>query len=178
MPRHGFIHDPLDVKLLILYIMSRVAGPIDFATLTDLTLCDDGVDYFLFAQAVDQLIESGHLEKDVGGLYTVTEKGRANSGVMESSLPTVIRGRCDRALARLNAALRRDAQVTAQVVEEAEGRCRVELGLSDDAGPLLRLALAVPSQAQGRQIAQRFRDHPEESFNAILAYLLQDKEGA
>lgn len=174
MPRYGFIHDALDVKMLVLYIMSRVAGPIDFATLTDLTLCDDGVDYFLFAQAVDQLIESGHLVKDDAGLYSATEKGRTNSGIMESSLPTVIRGRCNRALAQLNAALRRNAQVTAQVVEEAEGRCQVELGLADDTGPLLRLALAVPSQEQGRQIAQRFQDHPEESFNAILACLLQE----
>ena len=29
MPRYGFIHDKLDIKLLVLYIMARVAGPID-----------------------------------------------------------------------------------------------------------------------------------------------------
>ena len=46
MARFGFIHDKLDIKLLILYIMDRVAAPIDFATLTDLSMCDSGVDYF------------------------------------------------------------------------------------------------------------------------------------
>ena len=30
MARHGFIHDKLDIKFLILYIMARVASPIDF----------------------------------------------------------------------------------------------------------------------------------------------------
>ena len=49
MARFGFIHDKLDIKLLILYIMDRVAAPIDFDTLTDLSMCDNGVDYFQFA---------------------------------------------------------------------------------------------------------------------------------
>ena len=30
----GFIHDKLDIKFLILYLMARVAGPVDFTTLT------------------------------------------------------------------------------------------------------------------------------------------------
>ena len=46
----GFIHDKLDIKLLVLYIMDRAAAPIDFATLTDLALCDEGVDYFQYAE--------------------------------------------------------------------------------------------------------------------------------
>ena len=44
MSRTGFIHDKLDIKFLILYIMSRVAAPIDMPTLADLTMCDEGVD--------------------------------------------------------------------------------------------------------------------------------------
>lgn len=176
MPRHGFIHESLDVKLLILYIMGRVAAPIDFATLTDLSLCDEGVDYFLFAQAVDQLIESGHLSKGDDGLYAITQKGRTNGGIMESSIPTVVRGRCNRALAKVNATLRRNAQITAQVVEDGPDRCHVELGLSDDAGPLFDLRLTVPSPQQGREIAQGFHDRPEDTFNAILSCLLQESE--
>ena len=39
----GFIHDKLDIKLLVLYILDRAAAPIDFATLTDLSMCDGGV---------------------------------------------------------------------------------------------------------------------------------------
>jgi len=60
MARYGFIHDKLDIKFLILYFMARVAAPIDFPTLTELTVCDDGIGYFEFAE---------------GGFYT--EGGRA-----------------------------------------------------------------------------------------------------
>ena len=48
MAKAGFIHDKLDIKFLVLYLMARVASPVDFSTLADLTFCDDGVEYFDF----------------------------------------------------------------------------------------------------------------------------------
>ena len=89
MARPGFIHDPLDIKLLVLYVMSRVSAPVDFSTLTALALQDDGMDYFLFAQAVEELVASGHLSLADDGLYSITDKGCDNSAVMENSLPSV-----------------------------------------------------------------------------------------
>ena len=92
MPGPGFIHGKLDTKMLTLYILSHVAAPIDFATLTDLVMCDDGVDYFLFAEGVSELLESAHASKN-GDFYWATDKGRRNSADLESSLPSVIRRR-------------------------------------------------------------------------------------
>lgn len=178
MARPGFIHDPLDIKLLVLYVMSRVAAPVDFAALTALALQDDGMDYFLFAQAVEELVASGHLMLGDDGLYSITEKGRANSAVMENSLPSVVRGRCNRALARHNDALRRAAQVIAQVDALEEGRCRLTLGLSDDAGELFRLMLAMPDRAQAQSVADSFQAAPDKLFHALVAVLLDNgKEG-
>ena len=67
MSRPGFIHDKLDIKLLVLYIMSRVVAPIEFATLTDLVLCDDGIDYFDYAECVAEL---GSRDRKSTRLYT------------------------------------------------------------------------------------------------------------
>ena len=179
MPGPGFVHQPLDVKVVILYNMARVAAPIDYDTLIDLSLCDPGIDYFLLAPAVDQLVESEHLMLGDDGLYPITQKGRTNGGVMESTLSSVVRDRCDQSLARVNATLRRNAQITAQVVEDGAGRCHVELGLSDDLGPILDLRLTAPSPQHGQAMTQRFRECPEDILNAILSCLLhqpQEKE--
>ena len=81
----GFIHDKLDIKFLILYLMARVAGPVDFTTLADLTFCDDGVEYFDFAESVAELVSTGHLAVE-GDLYTITDKGR-NDQVRSELLP-------------------------------------------------------------------------------------------
>ena len=59
----GFIQSELDLKLLVLYIMARAAGPITFLQLLDLALCDAGVDYFSLTQAVNHMVETGQLSK-------------------------------------------------------------------------------------------------------------------
>lgn len=169
----GFIHSKLDIKLLILYLTSRLAGPVDFSTLTDLTMCDDGVDYFQYAEAVSELIASGHLAQS-GDLYSITDKGRRNIAAGESSVPVVIRKRCDQRLTPLNDAMRRMAQVQAVVEESDNGGHLVRLKLSDDTDTIFSLSLWAPSSEAGQKIADDFRAHPERVYNGILGVLLGD----
>jgi len=174
MARLGFIHGKLDIKMLILYIMNRVAAPIDFATLTDLAMCDDGVDYFGYAEAVAELLDSGHLSQD-GEFYTITDKGRRNCADTESSLSPVIRKRCDQRLVPLNQALKRKAQVRGEVVTDASGEITVRLSLDDDHGSLFSLSLLTGSEEEGQRIAKYFTDHPDRVYNGILGVLLSDE---
>lgn len=175
MGRLGFIKGSLDVKLLVLYLMARVAEPIVFDDLIDLALCDDGIDYFQLSQAVSELIESEHLLRLDDGTLVITEKGRANGSIMEDNLPTVIRGRCNRNLARLNASLRFAAQMNAQVLTDENGHSHIELSLVDGTGPLLRMDLAVPDEEQGQKMVRRFQETPEEFYQMIRSYLLDEK---
>ena len=171
MPRFGFIHDKLDIKFLILYLLSRVAAPIDFSTLTDLTLCDDGVDYFEYAAAVAELVDSGHVTLN-DGLYSITEKGRRNGAICESSLSYSVRIKCDKNLARLNATLRRDAQVRAEILPRSGGDFTLRLSLDDEGGNLLTVELLTASELQASHLAEQFRAHPEQVYNGVLEVLL------
>lgn len=170
----GFIHDKLDTKLLVLYIMDRVAAPIDFATLTDLSMCDPGVDYFQFAEAVSELTDSGHLDQQ-GEIYAVTDKGRRTCAAGETSLSPVIRQRCDRRLAPLNQALKRKAQVRAQVREQPQG-FDVCLSMDDDKGSLLSLTLLAPTREDAQRIADGFLEHPDRIYNGLLGVLLTNDD--
>lgn len=174
MPRIGFIRDKLDVKLLILYLLDHLAAPIDFSTLTDLAMCDPGVDYFLFAEAINELIQSEHIKRE-DETYSITEKGRSNSAASESSLSVVIRKRCDSRLAPLNAALRRNAQIGTSVREE-NGTFVLSLSLDDDMGNLMQLSLTAVSRDQCDEMARRFRTHPEKFYQRILSLLLTPEE--
>ena len=175
MARFGFIHDKLDIKLLVLYIMDRVAAPIDFATLTDLSMCDSGIDYFQFAEAAAELADSGHLDRQ-GDIYFITEKGRRACAAGESSLSPVIRQRCDRRLAPLNQALKRKAQVRARVEEVPLGFAAC-LSMDDDQGSLFSLSLLSPTREDAQRIADHFLTHPDRVYNGLLGVLLTDNEG-
>jgi len=53
MDQHGFIHEKLDIKLLILFILSRLPAPVDRGTLDELCQqCDDGVGYFDYSDCL------------------------------------------------------------------------------------------------------------------------------
>ena len=173
MGQFGFITDSLEIKLLILYIASRLAGPVPFEVLQDLSMCDDGVDYFLFAEGVSELLESGHAEKNEE-FYIATEKGRRNCSDLESSLPSVIRKRCDQRLSPLNAALKRKSQVRSEITPLSDGSVSVKLTLDDDSSELFSLSLLAGSLEDGEDIARRFSAHPDRIYNGILGILLAD----
>lgn len=176
MGRCGFIHTKLDIKLLTLYILTRTVAPIDFPTLTDLVMCDDGVDYFLFAEGLSELLETGHLTKE-GDFYAPTDKGRRNSADGESSLSPVVRKRCDKRLRVLNAALKRKAQVRSQVTASHDGSFfTVKLMMDDDKDNLFTLSLLTATREEGEEIANRFTRHPDRIYNGVLGILLSDPE--
>lgn len=176
MPRTGFIHDKLDIKLLVLYLTARTLAPVGLNTLTDLAMCDDGVDYFLFTQALAELVESGHLQL-AGGRYAITDKGRKNGAVCEADLPFSVRRKCDDKLAALNAELRRLAQVRCQTLPRQGGGFTVCFGLDDGEGSLLSAQLYAPTREQAERMAAAFSARPDRVYRALLS-ALQDEAGA
>lgn len=173
MARTGFIQNELDLKLLVLYIMSRAAAPITFLQLLELALCDAGVDYFSLTQAVGHLVETGHLELD-GELYSITEKGRRNSEICESSLPYSVRMHCDDNLVKLNEVLRRAALVQTDLTPNGDGTCQARLYLADDSGPLMELKVLYPSLEQGQSLLRRFQEAPEALYHQIMELLSRE----
>lgn len=176
MGRPGFIHDKLDIKVLILYVMSRVAASIDFAALTELSLCDDGIDYFDYAECVDDLVTSEHLTEDDKHLYAITEKGERNGSICESSLPYTVRKKCDKALAKLNAILRRNAQVRVEIEPRDEDCYTLRLILDDETDNIMTLELLTVSEQQAQKLGEQFRARPELTYNGILRLLTQATE--
>lgn len=176
MSRPGFIHDKLDIKFLILYLMNRVAAPVDFATLAELTFCDDGVSYFDFAESVAELVSTGHLRLEEEK-YAITEKGRRNGTNCESSLAYSVRRKCDRNLAKVNGVLRRNAQVRTELLPREDAGVTLRLILDDDKGNIMTLDMLTVSEEQAGQLAEKFRAQPEKLYESILQALLENGEG-
>ena len=175
MPPIGFIQDDLDLKLLVLYIMDRAAGPLTFLQLFELALCDAGVDYFSLAQAVDHMVATGQLTKEEDR-YAITEKGRRNSQICEGGLPRSVRRHCDDNLIQVNAALRRESQVRARIMDREDGTATLCLSLEDDSSPLLHLALLSPGREQAERWAEAFQSDPSALYMNVIKLL--DKEAA
>ena len=172
MARMGFIQDKLEIKFLLLYIASRLIEPVPFEAMQELAMIDDGVDFFDFSECMNDLVPSGPLTLSEDGLYAITEKGRRNSEICESSLAFSVRKKCDRNLAKVNAVLRRNAQVRSELLPREDGGVTLRLILDDDKGNLMTLDLLAVSEDQANQLADQFRLHPEALYENILQTLL------
>ena len=63
MQRLGFIHDMMDVKVLILYVAARANYPMSLQEIYELCYVDDGLSYFDVCTAVPEMVDTGHLEE-------------------------------------------------------------------------------------------------------------------
>ena len=88
----GFIHEKLDIKILILYILNHLPAAVDGQTLSDLVFCDNGIGYFDYSDCLAELVDTAHITEE-GGKYRITEKGSRNVNEVASSLPYSVRRR-------------------------------------------------------------------------------------
>ncbi len=173
----GFIKTPLEIMELILYILARVDGPIDMGNLADLSMCDQGVDYFQFSDALGKLETTGHVVQNEKGEYLITEKGRVNGKTTEEELPYSVRVRCDRNTAAHNRKVQRERQVRSSIKAREDGSgYTVQMILDDESGNVMTLELIAPDQVQADLISQHFQAQPGRLFNVILDELLREDQ--
>ena len=129
----GFIHEKLDIKILILYILNHLPAAVDAQTLSDLVFCDNGIGYFDYSDCLAELVDTAHITEE-GGKYRITEKGSRNVREVASSLPYSVRMKADRVKEPIAEQMRRAAMIVAQHTNTPEGGCNVHLFRTGSAG--------------------------------------------
>lgn len=176
MQQHGFIHDMLDVKLLILYIMARVMYPVDLRQIYELAYQDDCLSYFDLAQAVPQMVESGHLAEVEGKRYVITEKGREQGAITEDEVAYPVMQRAQAAVDRFNRSVRRSSFVKTAVEQREGGDFSVQLSLNDEVSDLIKIELMAPTQKQAYRLANAFSERAESIYRTVMDQLLRQQK--
>jgi len=174
MAKPGLIHEKLDIKILILYILKRLPSEVDAATLCDLVNCDDGIDYFDYTECLEDLVRTKHINEKYG-FYSITAKGINNADSVESSLPLMIRNKADKNIRPVSERLMRMAMISAEHAEE-NNNLYISLGMSDGAGEIIKMKCLVPNEQYAEEIEKNFRLHAEELYQQILKLLQGESE--
>ena len=175
MEERGFIRDMLDVKVLILYVMSQAEKPLTIQSIYELCYQDDRLTYFDVCEAVPQLAATGHIREEENGCYMITEKGRENVEITGDSVAFTVRERAKAAVENYNREISRSGHVRTEVLER-DGRFAALLELHDETGKLMSMELAAPSKKQARKLAAAFHSSAEQIYSAVLEDLLTDAE--
>ena len=176
MQRLGFIHDMLDVKVLILFVMARVSYPVTNGEIYELCYQDECLSYFDVCTAIPEMVRSGHLKEVEGEKYVITEKGKADGSLTEDSIAFTVKQRAENAVAKYNRQIRRSSFVKTQVIPRESGDYSVVMALDDELGNLMTLELVAPDQRQAVRLGRLFEKKAEMVYNLTMAELLDDED--
>ncbi len=170
MDRHGFIHEKLDIKILILFVLRRLPAPVSMETLFDLVLVDGGFDYFEFTQCLTELVNTEHIINDEEG-YRISPKGTEHGDTVESSIPYSVRKKAEKKAEPLINKMKRDSLIGTEYETLPDGTCRINLSLSDGVGEIISLSLIGQGQEQAKTIKSNFRKDAEGYYLKIIKLL-------
>ena len=176
MQQHGFIHDMLDVKVLILFVASKALYPLSLQKIYELCFQDDCLSYFDVVQAIPQMVASGHLLQQEDGSYAITEEGKQTLAVTADSIAFPVRQRAENAVERFNRQILRNNYVRTEILPRPAGDFSVVMGLDDEFGNLMTLELVAPTRAQARKLEQAFSQKAEQLYQSIMNELLASEE--
>ena len=170
--RFGFIHEKIDIKILILFVLGRLSEAVTLDTLAELTLCDDGIGYFDFVECVNELVETEHVTTD-GVSYTITEKGARNGKITENFIPYSVRIKAEKNTSELRVKQSRRAMIKTSRELRRRGGYTVTLSLSDGLGEVVTMSLYAASEAQAIALEDGFAEKAESVYNAIIKTILE-----
>lgn len=173
MQRLGFIHDMMDVKVLILFVTARLNYPATMQELYELCYQDECLSYFDVCTAVPGMVTSGHLRQSEEK-YEITEKGRQDGAVTEDSIAYTVKVKAESAVARFNRNVHRNSFLKTQIIPRESGEQSVLLALDDEKGNLMTLELTAPDQRQARYLADAFQQKAEILYNMVMTELLDE----
>lgn len=169
MDNYGFIHERLDIKILILYVLRRLPLPIDGESLADLILIDDGINYFEYKQCLAELVVTQQVRESEAG-FAITAKGREDGEALETTIPYSVRKRAEEAFAPIVSAMQRDAMIVAKHDVTSDG-VMVRLTLSDGISDILDLKILAADEEHANVMKKNFKKDAEGFYKHFIECL-------
>ena len=176
MQRLGFIHDMLDVKVLILFVTSRANYPMTLQEIYETCYVDDCLSYFDVCTAIPEMVSTGHLRVVEGEKYVITEQGREDGGLTADSIAYTVRKKAEDLINRFNRQLKRSSFVKTQIIPREGGEYSVIMTLDDEVSNLMTLELVAPDQRQAVRLSKLFEKKAEQVYNLTMTELLSAED--
>lgn len=174
MPK-GFLHNKLDVKILILFILARIETPLDVDQIYEVAFQDDSLNYFVLVESIHELKDSGHLDINAQGRYTITEKGRTQGSYVEDSLALPVVEKVSVSIQQKIDQIRRESLLSVQVSQDENGHWIATLNYRDDSKPLMQISLLAPNESHAKAMAENLRKNVADVYKAAIDAATDEK---
>ena len=166
--------DSNDIKIFILYLMKNVHRPLDFTTVTEISVQDGFVNYFDFASCFAALIDNGSISETVvdgKAIYEITEKGLIVVNELQSNIMNMIREKSLRSALRLLSFKERGSRVDCAYEQIGSDKYILDCRISEKSELIMDVKLGVDSKQLLDVMMYNFDSKPEVLYRGIIAIL-------
>ena len=169
----GGMTDKYQIKILICYLMSVVESPFTKEQLHEIFADGQVVNYFSFCEAIEELAESHHIEKqsdEESGVYTLNPLGAETARRLSRSLPKSIRDNVVQTAMQLLAKKKYERENEVQITPITNG-FSVTCTIHDTSFDLMQLTLYAPDRMQAELIRHNFLKDPVTLYQNTIELL-------
>ncbi len=167
-----------DIKIFILYLLSRVERPLDFVTLHDICVQDEFINTFDFMDEFYELqkIKAIIVEKNDDGSEKVriTPKGRDTAQTMKDAILPEILDHAVRSALQLISFRTRGLKPRASIDEASGGRYTFTCSVAGDDSVYMETKLLLDSRKQAERMLINFDERSEFIYRGMMALLSGD----
>ncbi len=163
-----------EIKIFILFLMESVGYPLNSTEINEISVSDDVIGGFDFAECFSELISAGHvigIEEDGETKYSVSDTGHTVAVHLQSKIHTDIRQQSVKTALRYFDIKKMKATLDFECEQRDDGLYDVTLILNEKGKEKMRIKLAVASIEFARKMKDTFYDHPDAIYRGLLSFV-------
>lgn len=183
-PNAHALNETYSVKILICYFLRQMSRPLTPDQLTEIATDDGLINYFMFTEALNQLLDDGTVrlekpsEEDAQPVYVLSDMGKAGADQLKNMLPKSLRNKILATGLKFFAKLKNERDVSSSVTELKQGYA-VGIRCVDGQLMLMDLTLYAPNLAQAELLQEKIVKNPVDFYAKTIDLALEgvDRDG-
>ncbi len=161
------MHEIAENKLIILYMLNRAKRPLTQDQLTEIIQNGGYMNYFIFVQSLNELIEGLYVEK-ISQMYKITLRGTQILNMFTNRLPKPTMRDIDEYVAQHRESFKRDTEIFAEFYKISDKQYIANLKVIENEMVLIELNLNVPTSEQAAQICKVWKNKAKDIYPYLL----------
>lgn len=168
------IQDPLTLyKLIVLYMLNRVAFPMTAAQVSDFILGREYTNFLTLQQVINELADAGLISSETirnRTHLTITDEGRETLNFFQNRISEAIKQEINAYFRENEYALRNEISVLGNYYKSTSGEYEAHLIAKDRGISLVDITISVPDEGTAASICDNWQKKNQE----IYRYLTQE----
>ena len=166
-------------KVIILYILEKIAKPVTNDALLNVVTTLTDMNYFYFQQFLLDLIDEKYIicyEQEGQNIYSITQDGINTLNLIQDIIPGITKLRIDTNLKENLDEVEEALSITADFIPHSETEYSVKCRVTENNTTLFEVETFAGSREQAKKIVENWNNNAVEIYPKILELLIEEKK--